>query len=140
MTSWSIRYGLNYVRGLFFCYTKLAILNSVAKGPKFRPQSTKRAEKKLSGPGKSGAELLHVLSKKSRKGAELFSSLVFHKIIYISCSTDYACKLVYISFLTTLDLEPLKKTSKVAIFSQCYVGAELFRQRPNFLIDLAENS
>jgi hypothetical protein len=43
------------------------------------------------------------------KRAELFSSLVFHKIICISCSTDYAYKLVYISFLTTLDLEPLKK-------------------------------
>jgi hypothetical protein len=24
--------------------------------------------------------------------------------------------------------------------SQYYVGAELFRQRPNFLVDLAENS
>jgi hypothetical protein len=31
---------------------------SVAKGPKFRPQSTKRAGKKLVAPGKSGAELL----------------------------------------------------------------------------------
>jgi hypothetical protein len=37
---------------------------SVAKGPKFRPQSTKRAEKKLVGPGKSGAELLPDFSKK----------------------------------------------------------------------------
>jgi hypothetical protein len=80
------------------------------------------------------------LPKKGQKGAELFSSLVFHKIIHISCSKDYTYKLVYLSFLTTLDLEPLKKTSKLVIFSQCYVGAELFRQRPNFLVDLAENS
>jgi hypothetical protein len=41
--------------------------SSVAKGPKFRPQSTKRAEKKLAGPGKSGAKLLPDLSKKGRK-------------------------------------------------------------------------
>jgi hypothetical protein len=41
-------------------------------GPKVRPQSTKRAEKNLMGPGKSGAEFLPDLSKKGRKGAELF--------------------------------------------------------------------
>jgi hypothetical protein len=92
------------------------------------------------GPGKSGAKLFPYLSKKGRKGAELFSSLVFHKIIYISCSTDYTYKLVYLSFLTTLDLEPLRTSIYLAIFSQCYVGAELFRQRPNFLVDLAEIS
>jgi hypothetical protein len=63
----------------------------------------------LAGPGKSGAELLPDLSKKGRKGAELFSSLVFHKIIYISCSKDYTYKLVYLSFITTFDLEPLEK-------------------------------
>jgi hypothetical protein len=39
----------------------------------------KKGRKKLVGPGKSGAELLPDLSKKGRKGAELFSSLVFHK-------------------------------------------------------------
>jgi predicted nucleic acid-binding Zn ribbon protein len=82
---------------------------SVAKGPKFRPQSTKRAETKLAGPGKSGAKFLPDLSKKGRKGAELFSSLVFHKILYIFCSKEYTYKLVYLSFLTTLDLEQLKK-------------------------------
>jgi hypothetical protein len=60
----------------------------------------------LAGPGKSGAELLPDLSKKGRKVAELFSSLVFHKIIYISCSKDYTYKLVCICFLTTWDLEP----------------------------------
>jgi hypothetical protein len=62
----------------------LRSLPSVAKGPKFRPQSSKRAEKNLVGPGKSGAELLPDLSKKGRKGAELFLGLLFHKIIYIS--------------------------------------------------------
>jgi hypothetical protein len=60
---------------LFWCL----ISASVAKGPKFRPQSTKRAGKKLAGPGKSGAELLLDLSQKGRKGAEVFSSLIFHK-------------------------------------------------------------
>jgi hypothetical protein len=50
---------------------------SVAKGPKFRLQSSKRAEKNLVGPGKSGAELFPNLSKNL--------GLVFHKIIYISC-------------------------------------------------------
>jgi hypothetical protein len=53
---------------------------SVAKGPKFRPQSSKRAEKNLVGPGKSGAELMIRFikkgpkkgQKKGRKGAELF--------------------------------------------------------------------
>jgi hypothetical protein len=43
---------------------------SVAKGPKFRPQNTKGAEKNCMGPGKSGAELLADLSKKGRKEAE----------------------------------------------------------------------
>jgi hypothetical protein len=65
------------------------ILISVAKGPKFRPQSTKRADKNLAGPGKSGAELLPDFSKRGRKAAELFSSLIFHKIIYISCSYHF---------------------------------------------------
>jgi hypothetical protein len=46
--------------------------NSVAKGPKFRPQNTKGAEKNCVGPGRFGAEVLADLSKKGRKGAELF--------------------------------------------------------------------
>jgi hypothetical protein len=46
--------------------------DSVTKGPKFRPQSTKRAEKNFEGPGKSGAELLPDFSKKGCRGAELF--------------------------------------------------------------------
>jgi hypothetical protein len=41
-------------------------LTSIAKGPKFQPQSSKRAEKNLVGPGKSGAELLPDLSKKGQ--------------------------------------------------------------------------
>jgi hypothetical protein len=52
--------------------------NSVAKGQKFRPQNIKGAEKNCMGPGKSSAELLAELSKKGRKGAELYSSLVLH--------------------------------------------------------------
>jgi hypothetical protein len=48
------------------------ILASVVKGPKFRPQNTKGAEKNYNGPGKSGAELQAELSKKGRKGAKLF--------------------------------------------------------------------
>jgi hypothetical protein len=64
---------------------KAKCATSVAKGPKFRPQSSKRAEKKLAGPEMSGAKLLPNLLKKSQKGAELFLGLVFHKIIYIYC-------------------------------------------------------
>jgi hypothetical protein len=52
--------------------------SSVAKEPKFRPQNTKVTEKNFMGPGKSRAELLAELSKKGRKGVELFSSLVLH--------------------------------------------------------------
>jgi hypothetical protein len=52
---------------------------SVAKGPKFRPQSTKMAEKNLAGPEKLGAELLADLSKKGRKGAELLFRSGFSK-------------------------------------------------------------
>jgi hypothetical protein len=37
-----------------------------------------------------------------------------------------------------LDHEPLIKLRKLAFESQFYVGAGLFRQRPNFLADLAE--
>jgi hypothetical protein len=43
-------------------------------------------------------------------------------------------------FLTILDHEPLKKIAKLAFVSQFFVGAELFRQRPNFLADPPENS
>jgi hypothetical protein len=58
---------------------------SVVKGPKFRPQSSKRVEKNLVRLGKSLAELFPNLSKKGRKGAKLFLGVVFHKIIYIYC-------------------------------------------------------
>jgi hypothetical protein len=58
---------------------RIVLVYSVAKGPKFRPQSSKRAEQNLVGQGKSGAELLPDLSKKGRKGAEQFLGLVFHK-------------------------------------------------------------
>jgi hypothetical protein len=34
----------------------------------------------------------------------------------------------------------IEKTAELAILSQFYVGAELFSQRPNLLVDLAENS
>jgi hypothetical protein len=56
-------------------------ISSVAKGPKFRPQNTKGAEKNCVGAGKFGAEVLADLSKKGQKGAELFWGLIFHKII-----------------------------------------------------------
>jgi hypothetical protein len=52
--------------------------SSVAKGPKLQPQNTEGAEKNRVGPGKSGAGFLAELSKKGRKGAELFSSLGLH--------------------------------------------------------------
>jgi hypothetical protein len=105
---------------------------SVAKGPKFRPQSTKRAENKLAGPRKSGAELLPDLSKKGRKGAELFSSLVFLKIICISYSKDYSYKLFYFSFLTTLDLELLKKNFKISYFQSMLCGGRTFSPAAEF--------
>jgi hypothetical protein len=53
-------------------------LSSVSKGPKFRPQNTKGAEKNCMGPGKSRAELFAELSKKGRKGDKLYSGLVLH--------------------------------------------------------------
>jgi hypothetical protein len=52
-------------------------LGSVAKGPKFRPQNTKGAGKKCTGPGKSGAEISADFSKKGRKGAYDFVVLWF---------------------------------------------------------------
>jgi hypothetical protein len=55
------------------------------RGRNFGRKAQKGPKKNLVGPGKSGAELLPDLSKKGRKGAELFLGLVFHKIIYISC-------------------------------------------------------
>jgi hypothetical protein len=57
-----------------------ALKSSVAKGPKFQPQSSKRAVLNLVGPGKSGAEQLPDLSKKGRKGAELFYVWFFIKL------------------------------------------------------------
>jgi hypothetical protein len=50
---------------------------SVAKGPKYRPQWSKRAEKNLVAPGKPGAELLTQFIK---KGAELFYVWFFIKL------------------------------------------------------------
>jgi hypothetical protein len=46
----------------------LLAFTSVAKGPKFRPQTTKGAEKDCVGLGKSAAELLANLSKRAEKG------------------------------------------------------------------------
>jgi hypothetical protein len=63
----------------------------VAKGPKFRPQNTKGAEKNCVGPEKSGAEYLPDLSKKGRKGAELFSSL---KQLNFLQKTDFSTALL----------------------------------------------
>jgi hypothetical protein len=55
--------------------------NSVAKGPKFRPQSTKRAEENLAGRESQGPNFLTIYQKR----AELFLGLVFHQIIHIFC-------------------------------------------------------
>jgi hypothetical protein len=52
---------------------------SVAKRPEFRPQSSKRAEKNLVGPGKSGAELLPDLTKRAEKGPNFFQVWFFIK-------------------------------------------------------------
>jgi hypothetical protein len=63
-------------------------LDSAAVLPRGRNLGRKaqKGPKKIwRGPGKSGAELLPDLSKKGRKGAELFLGLVFNKITYISC-------------------------------------------------------
>jgi hypothetical protein len=79
------------------------------RGRNFGRKAQKGPEKKLAGPGKSGAELLPDLLKKGRKGAEYFFKSGFFIKTAISCSKDYTYKLVYLSFLTTLDLEPLKK-------------------------------
>jgi hypothetical protein len=66
-------------------------LASVAKGPKFLPKSTKRAEKNLTGPGSQGPNFI----KKGPKRAQLFLDLVFHQIIYIFCQ-NCTYKLVYL--------------------------------------------
>jgi hypothetical protein len=49
-----------------------SVIDSVTKGPKFRPQNTKGAERNCLGLEKSGVEYLPDLSKKGRKGAKLF--------------------------------------------------------------------
>jgi hypothetical protein len=90
-------------------YIVKLLSDQCCQGAKILAAKHKRAGKKLAGLGKSGVELLPDLSKKGSKGAEFFSSLVFHKIIFFSCSKDFTCELVCLSFLTTLDLEPLKK-------------------------------
>jgi hypothetical protein len=58
---------------------------SVAKGPKFRPQSTKRAKKIGWGWESQGRKFCPIYQKR----AELFLRSVFHKIIYISCQKLY---------------------------------------------------
>jgi hypothetical protein len=80
----------------------MAPCTQCCQGAEISAAKHKKGRKKI-------GEILPDFSKKGQKGAELFSSLVFHKIIYISCSKDYTYKLVYLSFLTTLDLEPLEK-------------------------------
>jgi hypothetical protein len=46
------------------CYSIASVLNSVAKGPKFQPQTPKGASKKSEGPAKLAAEFLPNLPKK----------------------------------------------------------------------------
>jgi anthranilate/para-aminobenzoate synthase component II len=62
----------SFILKLFHFVCEKRFMTSVAKGPKFRPQTTKGVEKNCVGPGKSAAELLANLSKKGRKGSELF--------------------------------------------------------------------
>jgi hypothetical protein len=65
-------------RSSSFITERKSKLSSVAKGPKFRPQNTKGAEKNCVGPGKSATEFMADLSKKGRKGADLFCCFVLH--------------------------------------------------------------
>jgi hypothetical protein len=64
---------------------KLSYRSVLPRGRYFGRKAQKGTEKKLAGPGKSGTNFCLICQKR----AELFSSLVFHKIIYISCSKDY---------------------------------------------------
>jgi hypothetical protein len=59
--------------------------DSVAKGPKFRPQSSKRAEKILWGRESQGPKFYPIYQKRAEKGPNFFLGVVFHKIIYIYC-------------------------------------------------------
>jgi hypothetical protein len=53
-------------------------MNSVAKGPKFRPKNTKEAKKIVLGPEKGAADFFwHIYPKRGQKGAELFCCLVW---------------------------------------------------------------
>jgi hypothetical protein len=70
-------------------------LRQCCQGAEISAAKHKKGRKKLAGPGKSGADLLPDLSKKGRKGAELFSSLVYHKILYFSCSKDSTYKQLF---------------------------------------------
>jgi hypothetical protein len=61
----------------------MEVLISVAKGPKFRPQTPKGAAKKSEGPEKLAAEFLPDFHKKSRKGAELFQNSCLRDNLWI---------------------------------------------------------
>jgi hypothetical protein len=109
------------------------LISSVAKGPKFRPQSSKRAEKNLV------PNLYPIYQKRAEKGPNFFLVWFFIKSS-IFPAKNKAYKLVYLIFPYRFGSWTFDKNAKLAFVSQFYVGAELFHQRPNFLADPAENS
>jgi hypothetical protein len=60
------------VFGIFICDGQRLAITVLPRGRNFDRKAQKGPKKILTGPGKSGAELLSDLSKKGRKGAELF--------------------------------------------------------------------
>jgi hypothetical protein len=63
--------------------SRLVLYSRGARGPKFRPQNAKGAEKNSMVPISLGPDFCQIY-KKGRKGADLIRSLVFHKTIKIS--------------------------------------------------------
>jgi hypothetical protein len=63
--------------------------NSVAKGPKFRPQSTKRAEKNCVGPGNLGPNFWQIYQKRAEKGPNFFVVWFYTKTVIFLAENYY---------------------------------------------------
>jgi hypothetical protein len=106
------------------------------KGQNFDHKEQK-GQKKLDRAGKIRGRIFTRFIKKRPKLGRTFIRFSFSKKSSRLPAKIYINWILYFS-RTIFDRESLKKTVKFVSASECYVGAELLCQRPNFLVALAE--
>jgi hypothetical protein len=98
---------------------------------------TQKGPKKLCGAGKNRVKFLCRFIRKGPKWVELFVVWFCTKTLLFSTEIGYFLMLNS-TFLYHFALWIIENTSNVSLYENILWGAEFFRQRPKFLVDLAE--